>query len=220
MNALVMIFVIFFGALAPGQTISEMKMLEGGVMALQDGVHLYLSSPAGVDVKIGDIELKSGDGPHWGEKLSNGIEKFPLKNFGLVGAGEIVVGIRQPSGEFINQKVENIAGKVTLLPGDVTLIEGQQLRIATLIFGAPSEVRLIAGFKQLKLGIEKKKSTLATGAVATEYLEGYELPVGDWKVTFSGRNGRGVFSDTIRVRVLKTLPLVACSTRDCDNILK
>lgn len=228
MNAL-MIFVILFGALlAPAQEIqiSQMKPIEGGVSASQDGIRLYLTVPSGTEVVVGDISLLADsnkllvnghDDPWFVRANEKGIFEVPMRIFKVLGVPEIVVGVRKPDGQIVNSKVENIAGKVTLLPGDVTLVEGQPLMISTLISGGPSEVFLQIGLNEIDLkGLPKTKSAALSGVVVTEYEEGIRLQVGDWKVTFGAFNRIGHFSDTIRVRVLKKIPLTEC----CPDILK
>ncbi len=228
MNTL-MIVAIFFGALlAPCQEIQigEMKPLEGGVLASQDGLRLYLSVPAGVEVVVEGVALTTDsnkllvnghDDPWFVRANEKGIFEVPMRIFKILGVSELSVGVRKPDGQIINSKVENIAGKVTLLPGDVTLIEGQPLRLTTLIFGAPSDVFLLAGFREIDLdSLSKVKWAALSGAVVTEYKKGIHVPVGYWEVTFGAFNRIGYFSHTIRVRVIPVQRLTEC----CPDILK
>ncbi len=120
------------------------------------------------------------------------------------------IAIQKKDGTLTTQKVVEIAGKVTLLPGDVTLVEGQPLRISTLMFGAPSQVKFFVGFSELVLSSNVLKSAAPSGAVVTEYEDGILLPEGEWKVSVWAQNSKGFFSDTIRVRVLKKIPLQEC----------
>jgi hypothetical protein len=113
--------------------ISQMKPIEGGVSASQDGIRLYLTVPSGTEVVVGDISLLADsnkllvnghDDPWFVRANEKGIFEVPMRIFKVLGVPEIVVGVRKPDGQIVNSKVENIAGKVTLLPGDVTLVEG------------------------------------------------------------------------------------------------
>lgn len=225
MNALVF-FAIFFGALlAPAQEIGigQMKDLGGGVFVAHDGRYVYIAGPVGTELRVGDTTIVVdharlqvvGNKDHWTE-LDRGVFKIYSDWLGVYGAGEVVVQVRQPAGEFIGHKVENIAGKVTLLPGDVTLVEGQKLHIATAIVGAPSDVLFTAGFKTLNLGKNVRKGTALSGAVVTEYLDGLELAPGKWKINVWCRNSKGVFEYTIHVLILPVQRLVEC----CPDILK
>lgn len=226
MNTL-MIFAILFGALAaPAQEIKigEMKDLGGGVLVAQNGRYLYVAGPVGTELRVGDATLVIdhtrlqviGNKDHWAELGQGGIFKIYSDWLGVYGSGEVMVQVRQPAGEFIGHKVENVAGKVTLLPGDVTLVEGQKLPIATAIFGAPSDVLFTAGFKTLNLGKNVRKGTTLSGAVVAEYLDGLRLAPGKWEINVWCRNAKGVFEDTIIVEVIPVQRLTEC----CPDILK
>lgn len=229
MQVILVLFVIFGVLLAPAQEIqiSDLKDLGGRVEATQDGLYLYLSGPVGTEFRVNGtvlvveysrIQVVGNDDPWWVAASSGGVFKIPSERLGAIGAGEIVVAVRQPSGEFVDHKVENIAGKVTLLPGNTTLVDGQPLYPTTVMIGAPTDVAMLVGFgKYVDLTKQKKvKSTALSGAVVTQYEDGIRLPPGDWKVQFWAQNKKGVFSDTINVKVIPVQRLTEC----CPDILK
>jgi hypothetical protein len=137
--------------------------------------------------------------------------------FGVLLAPAQEIKIKRQSGEVVAQKVtEAIAGKVILLPGDITLVEGQPLWLTLMLHGAPSQVKFFVGFSELTMSGDLVKSTSSSGAVVVEYQDQILLPEGEWKVSVVAQNAKGFFSDTIRVRVLKKVPLTEC----CPDILK
>ena len=111
------------------------------------------------------------------------------------------ITIQKKDGSVIAQKVRGeIAGKITLLPGNITLVEGQQLRLTTVTVGA-DWVKFYAGLSPILIG-ESIKSKSKGGATVREYTDGIILPPGDWKITVLAGNLKGSFSDVITVRVL------------------
>ena len=114
-------------------------------------------------------------------------------------ASEVI--IQKKDGSVIAQRVMGeIAGKITLLPGNITLVEGQQLRLTTVTVGA-DWVKFYAGLSPLFIG-ESAKSKTKGGATVREYTDGIIPPPGDWKITVIAGNLKGNFSDVITVRVL------------------